>query len=173
MTALRDTTGYQTAVCFCKVCNCPVCNCPMQTLPHESETGNRFQCVVTDTLHQGRRDRRPGLNAVDIATQWRSEWRLSASGACCRSQAMLHQLPFRILGFYCVNGSEFIKHKVAALLNKVLVEFAKSRAYRTIGDAAVDSKSRTVRAGISEIDRSAHTTPRKCRDSLPPVSILA
>ncbi len=37
-------------------------------------------------------------------------------------EAMLHQFPFRILGFHCDNGSEFLNHTVAKLLNKLLVE---------------------------------------------------
>jgi hypothetical protein len=37
-------------------------------------------------------------------------------------EAMLHQFPFRIVGFHCDNGSEFLNYKVVDLLNKLLVE---------------------------------------------------
>jgi hypothetical protein len=40
-------------------------------------------------------------------------------------EAMLHQFPFPILGFHCDNGSEFINHTVAKLLEKLLIEFTK------------------------------------------------
>ena len=40
-------------------------------------------------------------------------------------ESILHQFPFRILGFHCDNGSEFINQKVARMLNKLLVEFTK------------------------------------------------
>ena len=35
--------------------------------------------------------------------------------------AMLEQFPFRIRGFHSDNGSEFINHRVAELLNKLMV----------------------------------------------------
>jgi hypothetical protein len=58
---------------------------------------------------------------------------------------MLHQFPFRILGFHCDNGSEFLNYKVVDLLNKLLVEeFTKSRAYRTTDNAQVEGKNGAV-----------------------------
>jgi len=59
-------------------------------------------------------------------------------------EAMLHQFPFRIRGFHCDNGSEFLNHTVAQLLNKLLVEFTKSRAYRTTDNALVEGKNGAV-----------------------------
>ncbi len=59
--------------------------------------------------------------------------------------AMLHQFPFRILGFHCDNGSEFLNHVVVKLLNKLLVEeFTRSRAYRTTDNALVEGKNGAV-----------------------------
>jgi hypothetical protein len=58
---------------------------------------------------------------------------------------MLHQFPFRILGFHCDNGSEFLNHTVVKLLNKLLVEeFTKSRAYRSTDNALVEGKNGAV-----------------------------
>jgi hypothetical protein len=51
---------------------------------------------------------------------------------------MLHQFPFRVLGFHCDSGSEFLNHQVEKMLNKLLVEFTKSRAYRTTDNALVE-----------------------------------
>jgi transposase InsO family protein len=42
-------------------------------------------------------------------------------------EAMMEQFPFPILGFHSDNGSEFINHTVAKLLNKLLAEQTKSR----------------------------------------------
>ena len=39
----------------------------------------------------------------------------------------MQQFPFRILGFHSDNGSEFINHTVAGILNKLLIEQTKSR----------------------------------------------
>jgi transposase InsO family protein len=59
-------------------------------------------------------------------------------------EAMLHQIPFLIRGFHCDNGSEFINHQVAGLLEKLRVEFTKSRAYRTTDNALVEGKNGAV-----------------------------
>jgi transposase len=45
---------------------------------------------------------------------------------------------------HCDNGSEFINYTVAKLLNKLLVEFTKSRAYRTTDNALVEGKNGAV-----------------------------
>src|ERR1017187_897365 len=103
-----------------------------------------------DTVHQGQHDGQPGLyhlNAVDTVTQWEIVGcveTISERHLLPVLEAMLHQFPFRILGFHCDNGSEFINHQVAALLNKLLVEFTKSRAYRTTDNALVEGKYGTV-----------------------------
>ena len=100
-----------------------------------------------DTVHQGHHDGKPGLyhiNAVDTVTQWQivgcvetiSERHLKPV-----LEAMLHQFPFQIRGFHCDNGSEFLNRTVAALLNKLLVEFTKSRAYRSTDNALVEGKT--------------------------------
>src|SRR5712671_1045544 len=57
---------------------------------------------------------------------------------------MLHQFPFRIQGFHADNGSEFINHTVAKLLEKLLVEFTKSRANRSQDNALVEGKNGAV-----------------------------
>ncbi len=40
-------------------------------------------------------------------------------------EAILHQFPYRILGFHCDNGSEFINQNVAGMLEELLIEFTK------------------------------------------------
>jgi hypothetical protein len=104
-----------------------------------------------DTVHQGQHDGKPGvyhLNAVDTVTQWQVVGCVQT--ICERDlipvlEAMLHQFPFRILGFHCDNGSEFLNKNVVQLLNKLLVkEFTKSRAYRTTDNALVEGKNGAV-----------------------------
>jgi hypothetical protein len=103
-----------------------------------------------DTVHQGNRDGHPGLfhiNAVDTVTQWQvvgCVQTIAESHLIPVLEAMLHQFPFRLLGFHCDNGSEFINHTVAKLLNKLLVEFTKSRPYRTTDNALVEGKNGAV-----------------------------
>jgi len=59
-------------------------------------------------------------------------------------EAMLEQFPFRILGFHSDNGSEFINHKVAELLNKLLVEQTKSRPRHSNDNGLVEAKNGAV-----------------------------
>jgi len=103
-----------------------------------------------DTVHQGTQDGVAGLfhiNAVDTVTQWQV---IGCVETICERhlipvlEAMLHQFPFRLLGFHCDNGSEFLNHRVSQLLNKLLVEFTKSRAYRTTDNALVEGKNGAV-----------------------------
>ena len=105
-----------------------------------------------DTVHQGDpRDGKPGLyhiNAVDTVTQWQVVGcveTISERHLLPVLEAMMHQFPFRIRGFHSDNGSEFINHRVAALLEKLRVgEFTKSRSNRTTDNALVEGKNGAV-----------------------------
>lgn len=103
-----------------------------------------------DTVHQGHKDGKAGvfhINAVDTVTQWQNVGcveTISERHMLPVLEAMLHQFPFRILGFHCDNGSEFLNHRVAKMLEKLLVEFTKSRAYRTTDNALVEGKNGAV-----------------------------
>ena len=103
-----------------------------------------------DTVHQGNHDGQAGLyhiNAVDTVTQWQVVGcveTISERHLIPVLTAMLHQFPFLILGFHCDNGSEFINRLVAQLLEKLRIEFTKSRAYRTTDNALVEGKNGAV-----------------------------
>lgn len=118
-----------------------------------------------DTVHQG--DRSDGakglyhLNSVDTVVQWQvlgAAEGISEVHLLPVLEAMLHQFPFRIHGFHADNGSEFINHQVAALLNRMLVrDFTKSRANRTTDNALVEGKNGAVvrkHIGHGWIDRT-------------------
>ena len=78
-----------------------------------------------DTVHQGDLDGTKGvyhINAVDEVTQWEvvgAAAQISEAWLMPVLEAMLAQFPFRIRGFHPDNGSEFINHTVARLLNKL------------------------------------------------------
>ena len=60
-------------------------------------------------------------------------------------EALAGAFPFRVLGFHADNGSEYINHRVAAMLNKLHVEeFTKSRPRRSNDNALVESKNGNV-----------------------------
>jgi hypothetical protein len=103
-----------------------------------------------DTVHQGRKDGQEGvyyINSVDTVTQWQNVGcveTISERHMIPVLEAILHQFPFRIIGFHCDNGSEFLNHRVSEMLNKLLIEFTKSRAYRTTDNALVEGKNGSV-----------------------------
>ena len=103
-----------------------------------------------DTVHQGDREGVKGLyhiNAVDEVTQWQvvgAAAHISEAWLIPVLEAMLRQFPFRILGFHSDNGSEFINHTVAQLLNKLLVEQTKSRPRHSNDNGLVEAKNGAV-----------------------------
>ena len=106
--------------------------------------------IRVDTVHQGDWDGAKGvyhINAVDTVTQWQvvgSTSKISEHFLMPVLEAILHQFPFRVVGFHSDNGSEFINHTVAKLLGKLLIEFTKSRAYRTQDNALVEGKNGAI-----------------------------
>ena len=104
-----------------------------------------------DTVHQGDLDGRKGLyeiNLVDEVTQY--EFVAATEGISERFlipalQGAIEAFPFNVKGFHVDNGSEFVNHKVAALLNRLHVEeFTKSRPRRCNDNALVESKNASV-----------------------------
>ena len=103
-----------------------------------------------DTVHQGDKDGVKGIyhiNAVDEVTQWEivaatphisEHWLIPLLGH------LLEQFPFVIRGFHSDNGSEFINHVVARLLEKLLIEQTKSRARRSGDNGLVEAKNGAI-----------------------------
>jgi len=54
------------------------------------------------------------------------------------------QFPLKILGFHSDNGSEFINHVVARLLNKLRIQQTKSRSRQCNDNALVEGKNGTI-----------------------------
>ena len=114
------------------------------------EPNGRPGYLRVDTVHQGDQDGIKGvynINAVDEVTQWETLGavaQISEAWLIPVLEAMLAQFPFRILGFHSDNGSEFINHKVAELLNKLLIEQTKSRPRRSNDNGLVESKNGAV-----------------------------
>jgi transposase InsO family protein len=84
---------------------------------------------------------------VDEVTQWQivgSVEQISDAFLIPVLEAMLAQFPFRIRGFHSDNGSEFINHMVARLLNKLLIEQTKSRPRHSNDNGLVETKNGAV-----------------------------
>ena len=56
----------------------------------------------------------------------------------------MEQFPFIVRGFHSDNGSEFVNHQTAKLLEKLRIEFTKSRARRSNDNALVETKNGAV-----------------------------
>jgi len=103
-----------------------------------------------DTVHQGDWEGAKGvyhINAVDAVTQWQvvgCTSKISEMYLVPVLKAVLEQYPFVVLGFHVDNGSEYINHRVAQLLEKLHAEFTKSRACRSQDNALVEGKNGAV-----------------------------
>ena len=144
---LRKSIGYQSLrVSFTKTHS--VCNsigvrkapCP----------NGRAGFVRIDSVHQGDEDGVKGvyhITCVDSISQWQVE-------ACVQGiseafllpvlEQVIEQFPFVIEGFHSDNGSEYINHKVAKLLEKLRIEQTKSRSRQSNDNALAESKNASV-----------------------------
>jgi hypothetical protein len=144
---LRKSTGYQTQrTTF------------MGTRPVRNAIGvrkapapdGRAGFVRIDTVHQGDQDGVKGvyhITCVDTVSQWQVQ-------ACVQgiSEAyllpvlalVLTQFPFVVRGFHSDNGSEYINHRVARLLEKLRIEQTKSRSRHSNDNALAESKNASV-----------------------------
>jgi hypothetical protein len=106
--------------------------------------------VRIDTVHQGDLDGIKGvyhITCVDAVSQWQVQ-------ACVQgiSEAfllpvlplILAQFPFVVVGFHSDNGSEYINHQVAGLLEKLRIEQTKSRSRHSNDNALAESKNASV-----------------------------
>lgn len=106
--------------------------------------------IRIDTVHQGDRDGVKGLyhiNAVDEVTQYevvRTVEKISERYLVPVLEGLLADFPFKLLAFHSDNGSEFINHKVAELLNKLNIALTKSRSRHSNDNALVESKNGSV-----------------------------
>jgi transposase InsO family protein len=106
--------------------------------------------IRVDTVHQGDQDREKGVyyvNTIDEITQFEIVGcveRINEAYLVSLLEDLIHQYPFRVLGFHSDNGSEFVNGVVAKLLNKLLIEFTKGRPRQTNDNALVESKNGTI-----------------------------
>jgi transposase InsO family protein len=106
--------------------------------------------IRIDSVHQGDHDGIKGLyhiNAVDCVTQWEvvaSVQTISEAHLLPAIEQMLEQFPFEILGFHADNGSEYVNHRVAKMLDKLRVEFTRSRPRTSNDNALAETKNGAV-----------------------------
>ena len=100
-----------------------------------------------DSVHQGDLDGKKGvyhINAVDTVTPFQAVVcveRISEAYLLVALEELFTAFPFVIRGFHSDNGSEYVNYQVAQLLNKLLIEFTKSRSRKTNDNALVEGKN--------------------------------
>ena len=129
-----------------------------KTRPKRSSIGERRKpkpngqpgYIRIDTVHQGDLDKQKGvyhINAVDEVTQFEVVCTVEKISEIYLIPA-LHQLldafPFTVLSFHSDNGSEYINKQVAKLLDKLRIEFTKSRSRHSNDNALAESKNGSV-----------------------------
>jgi transposase InsO family protein len=112
--------------------------------------GGRPGFIRIDSVHQGDQDGAKGLyhiNAVDCLTQFElvaTCERISEAYLLPALHSLLADFPFRILGFHADNGSEYINYTVAKLLEKLRIEFTKSRPRTSNDNALAETKNGAI-----------------------------
>ena len=129
-----------------------------KTKPVRSRVGERRKpypngqpgFIRIDSVHQGDQDGVKGvyhINAVDEITQFEvvcTLEKISERYLIPVLEQLLDTFPFVIKGFHSDNGSEYINKHVAKLLEKLLIEFTKSRARHTNDNALAESKNASI-----------------------------
>ncbi len=106
--------------------------------------------IRIDSVHQGDQDGVKGvyhINAVDSVTQFQlvaTCEKISEAYLLPVIRQLLEGFPFVILGFHADNGSEYINYQVAMLLEKLRIEFTKSRPRHSNDNALAESKNGAV-----------------------------
>lgn len=129
-----------------------------KTKPKASNIGERRKpepngqpgYIRIDTVHQGDLDKQKGvyhINAVDEVTQFEivgSVEKISENHLIPLLEYLLNAFPFQIKGFHSDNGSEYVNKDVVKLLNKLLIEFTKSRPRHSNDNGLAETKNGAV-----------------------------
>ena len=144
---LRKTTTYKRVATHFEKTKFKAANIATRKKP---EPKGQPGYIRIDTVHQGDQDKQKGvyhINAVDEETQFEvvcSVEKISEQFLIPILKYMLNYFPFKILGFHSDNGSEYINRQVARLLQKLLIEFTKSRPRHSNDNALAESKNGSV-----------------------------
>ena len=103
-----------------------------------------------DSVHQGDKGKEKGvyhINCVVEVTQWELVGcveRISEEFLLPLLETLISQFPFRVLEFHSDNGSEYINHRVAQLLQKLMIDQTKSRPRKCNDNALAEGKNGSV-----------------------------
>jgi hypothetical protein len=130
---LRKTRQYESHILYIEKTRAVNANIGVRKKP---KPDGKPGYLRVDSVHQG-----------DLVTQWEIVGCVEGI-----SEEFLHPLleellllfPFVVINFHSDNGSEYINHIVAKLLNKLTIDQTKSRSRRTNDNALVETKNGAV-----------------------------
>lgn len=132
---LRQSTTYQRQRCLLTKTRPKAASIGIRRKPYRNDQPGYIRI---DSVHQGDQDKRKGvyhINAVDEVTQFQvivTVERLSERYMLPALEQLLATFPFKIKGFHTDNGGEYINYTVAESLEKLRIEFTKSRTATTM-----------------------------------------
>jgi len=150
---LRGTRIYQTRSLTYKNTQAVKRNIGERRKP---EPNGKPGYIRIDTVHQGDLVSEPDvngkkgvyhINSIDEVTQFEivaAVEKISEAYLEPILLLILEQYPFAIIEFHADNGSEYINHTVAKLLNKLLIKLTKSRSRQTNDNALVEGKNGSI-----------------------------
>lgn len=144
---LRKTRQYESHILYITKTRAVNANIGIRKKP---QPDGKPGFLRVDSVHQGDLDKQKGvyhINLVDEVTQWEIVGcveGISEEFLKPLLEELLELFPFIIVNFHSDNGSEYINHTVAFLLNKLTIEQTKSRSRRTNDNALVETKNGAV-----------------------------
>ena len=115
------------------------------------EPRGRTGFLLADTVHQDDLDGVKGVYHINVIDEVTPAQHVGIVAAISERflipvlEALIEAFPFQIDGFHANNGSEYINHRVAELLNKLHVgECTKSRAQHSNDNALAESTNAWV-----------------------------
>ena len=103
-----------------------------------------------DSVHQGDHNKEKGvyyINIVDEVTQWEIVGAVEGISEFFLApllEELLEQFPFTLLNFHSDNGSEYINHIVAEILEKLHATQTKSRSRHSNDNGLVEGKNNAI-----------------------------
>lgn len=145
---LRKSSGYKKYRCHYDKTKSPKCTHIGER--RKPQANGKPGYIRIDTVHQGDLDGIKGvyhINAVDEVTQYEivvSVEKISEAYLLPVLEILLASFPFKVINFHSDNGSEYVNKTVAKLLEKLLIEFTKSRPRQSGDNALAEGKNAAV-----------------------------
>jgi transposase InsO family protein len=106
--------------------------------------------IRVDTVHQGDRNGMKGVYHINTISQI-TQYECIAAVPEITHEFMIPTLrkiievyPFKILGFHCDNGSEYINKFIVTLLNELMIDLTKSRPRRSNDNGLIETKNGSI-----------------------------